>query len=132
MSKAHSVNDFPARFAASRKVARSSADTRPSCICGVGPPWGGRPTGRFGASGLFFIRRISCVDSYSSVDRISVSTQTNRVNTKEMQMIKSGEEVKIKPEWQDPGDDKITWIAVVDLPIKPTQVVKVEWLERIG
>jgi hypothetical protein len=62
-----------------------------------------------------------------------------------MQMIKSGEEVKIKPEWQDPGDDKITWIAVddeekgrvtiqaqLDLPIKPTQVVKVEWLERIG
>lgn len=29
-------------------------------------------------------------------------------------MIKKGDEVKIKPEWQDKGDDKFIWIAVDD------------------
>lgn len=58
------------------------------------------------------------------------------------QPVKSGQEVKIKKEWQDAGDDKVKWIAVsdedngmvmiqpqVDMPFKPTQRVKVEWLE---
>jgi len=57
-------------------------------------------------------------------------------------MIKAGDIVQIKKEFQDKGDDKIVFIAVadeekgrvtvelqLDMPIKPTQVVKVEWLE---
>jgi hypothetical protein len=52
-------------------------------------------------------------------------------------MIKKGDIVKIKPEWQDPGDEKFTWVAIEDedggrvriapvdigLPIPPNQVV---------
>ena len=58
-------------------------------------------------------------------------------------MIKKGETVEIKKEWQDAGDDKITWIAVdneekgrvtiqaqLGLPINPTQVVNTEWLVK--
>lgn len=29
-------------------------------------------------------------------------------------MIRKGQKVHIKPEWQDPGDDQFTWIAVED------------------
>lgn len=29
-------------------------------------------------------------------------------------MIKKGDIVKIRPEWQDPGDDKFTWVAIED------------------
>jgi hypothetical protein len=29
-------------------------------------------------------------------------------------MIKKGDEVKIKPEWQDPGDSEFTWVAIED------------------
>ena len=29
-------------------------------------------------------------------------------------MIKKGDEVKILPQWQDKGDDKLKWIAVDD------------------
>lgn len=60
-------------------------------------------------------------------------------------MIKAGQTVRIKKEWQDKGDENITWIAVddeekgrvtieaqVNLPLKPQQVVKVEWLEPVG
>jgi hypothetical protein len=59
--------------------------------------------------------------------------------------IKAGDLVRIKPEWQDAGDDAITFVAVenedggrvkieaqLGLPINPTQVVKVEWLEQVG
>lgn len=59
-----------------------------------------------------------------------------------MMTIKAGDEVRIKKEWQDPGDDSITWIALEDedggrvkiqaqvaLNIKPIQVALVEWLE---
>ena len=58
-------------------------------------------------------------------------------------MIKKGDIVKIKKEWQDKGDDLITYIAADDeekgrvtieaittMFINPTQVVKVEWLEE--
>lgn len=57
-------------------------------------------------------------------------------------MIRKGDKVQIKPEWQDAGDDRFTWVAVDDaangrvmispvdtgLAIAPTQVVKIEWL----
>jgi len=56
-------------------------------------------------------------------------------------MIKLGETVKFKKEWMDAGDENIQFIAIddefkgrvtveaqVDLPLKPTQVVKTEWL----
>ena len=56
-------------------------------------------------------------------------------------MIKAGDKVTIKPECQDPGDDRIAWVAVEDedggrvriqaqvgLPIKPTQVVTTDML----
>ena len=58
-------------------------------------------------------------------------------------MIKSGDTVKFKPEWQDSGDAGIEFIAIdneekgrvtveaqVDMPLKPTQVVKTDWLEK--
>ena len=57
-------------------------------------------------------------------------------------MITAGQEVKIKPEWRDPGDESIRWVAVdneekgrvtimaeLGLPINPTYVMQVEWLE---
>ena len=57
-------------------------------------------------------------------------------------MIKKGDIVRIKPEWQDPGDDKFTWIAIEDedggrvriepvdigLPFPPNQAVTTEML----
>jgi hypothetical protein len=56
--------------------------------------------------------------------------------------IKAGDVVRIKPEWQDVGDDKCIFIAIenedggrvriecqLGLPINPTQIVRVEWLE---
>ena len=59
-------------------------------------------------------------------------------------MIHKGDEVRLKPRWQDDGDSEFTWIAVNDeekgridicpinikLPIKPIYCVKTEWLER--
>lgn len=58
-------------------------------------------------------------------------------------MIKQGQQVEIKPEWQDAGDDQFTWVAVddeekgrvticpidSDLGIKPTEIVPVDWLK---
>jgi hypothetical protein len=57
-------------------------------------------------------------------------------------MIRQGDKVQIKQEWQDAGDDRFTWVAVDDeskgrvtisplgtgLAIAPTQVVRVDWL----
>ena len=56
-------------------------------------------------------------------------------------MIKKGDIVEIKKEWQDEGDDQLVYIAADDeekgrvtiealttMFINPTQVVKVEWL----
>lgn len=56
--------------------------------------------------------------------------------------IKAGDIVKIKPEWQDEGDDKITFIAIEDedggrvrieaqlgLPLNPNEVVTTDMLE---
>ena len=56
-------------------------------------------------------------------------------------MIKAGQTVTIKPEFQDAGDESIIWIAIenedggrvkieaqVAMNIKPVQVVRVEWL----
>jgi len=58
-------------------------------------------------------------------------------------MIKAGDIIRIKNEYQDEGDEEIVFIAVDDeekgrvtiqaqleLNIKPTQVVNVEWLEK--
>lgn len=58
-------------------------------------------------------------------------------------MIKAGDIIRIKKEYQDKGDEEIVFIAVddqekgrvtiqaqLDLNIKPTQVVNVEWLEK--
>ena len=57
-------------------------------------------------------------------------------------MIKKGDVVKFKPEWQDHGDDQIEFraegdeydgrvevVACVDLPLKPTQIVPTKWLD---
>ena len=57
-------------------------------------------------------------------------------------MIKKGDIIKFKPEWQDPGDEKIEFravddeydgrvevVAMVDLPLKPTQIVPVKWID---
>lgn len=59
-------------------------------------------------------------------------------------MIRKGDKVQIKPEWQDAGDDRFDWVAVDDedkgrvtimpfgtglaLAIAPAHVVRVEWL----
>ena len=60
-------------------------------------------------------------------------------------MIRRGDKVQIKPEWQDAGDDRFDWLAVDDeekgrvmiisfsrrglgLAIAPAHVVRVEWL----
>ena len=58
--------------------------------------------------------------------------------------IKAGDRIRIKPEWQDAGDDQIQWIALDDesqgrvtiqaqipgMPILPTQVVTTDMIER--
>jgi hypothetical protein len=59
-------------------------------------------------------------------------------------MIKKGDIVRIKPEWQDKGDDKYTFIATEDQTednpwitiraeigwvINPTYCVDIEWLD---
>lgn len=57
-------------------------------------------------------------------------------------MIKKGDLVKFKPEWQDAGDDEIVFralddeyddrvevVACVDLPLRPTQIVPTKWLD---
>jgi hypothetical protein len=60
-----------------------------------------------------------------------------------MKAIKTGDRVKIRPEWQDEGDSEIEFIAVDDeekgrvtieaqlpnMPIKPTQVVRIDMIE---
>ena len=57
-------------------------------------------------------------------------------------MVKKGDLVKFKPQWCDNGDEDISFranadeydgrveiVACVDLALKPTQIVNVEWLE---
>jgi hypothetical protein len=57
-------------------------------------------------------------------------------------MIKQGDIVKFKPEWQDQGDENVTFraienedggrvrvVAEIGLPINPEQVVSVAWIE---
>ena len=58
-------------------------------------------------------------------------------------MIKKGDVIKIKPEWQDAGDDLFTWIAIEDedggrvrikpvgtgLSFPPNQVVTTDMIE---
>jgi hypothetical protein len=73
-----------------------------------------------------------------------------RIGCKVMQMststqkILKGQVVKIRPEFQDDGDDEYTWVVLNDeekgrvdisaidslLRIKPIHTVQVEWLER--
>jgi hypothetical protein len=57
--------------------------------------------------------------------------------------IRKGDTIRIKPEWQDPGDDNFIWVALEDedggrvritptntgLPIPPNQVVDTNMLE---
>lgn len=61
-----------------------------------------------------------------------------------MLMIKKGDIVRIKPEWQDEGDENFTWIALEDedrgririaplgtgLTITPNQIVNTDMLEQ--
>jgi hypothetical protein len=60
-----------------------------------------------------------------------------------MHTIRKGDRVRIKPEWQDDGDDEIVWIAIededrghvriqpqLDMPIRPNQVVTTGMLDR--
>ena len=60
-------------------------------------------------------------------------------------MIHKGDKVRIKPEWQDAGDEDFTFVAVDDedkgrvtiepqipgLKIKPTQVVRLDMIEKV-
>ena len=56
--------------------------------------------------------------------------------------IKRGDVIKFKPEWMNPGDENLVFVATDDadknrvtvmtltsLPINPTQVVSVDWIE---
>ena len=58
--------------------------------------------------------------------------------------IRRGDRLRIRPEWADPGDDAITYVAIddeekgrvtitalVEMTIRPTQVVNVETVKRI-
>ncbi len=58
--------------------------------------------------------------------------------------IRRGDRLRICPQWQDPGDDEIEWIALEDedggrvriqpqlgLPIPPNQVVTTEMVEHV-
>lgn len=59
-------------------------------------------------------------------------------------MIKKGDQVKIKPEWQDKGDDLLCWLALEDedggrvriapigtgLEFPPNQVVQTSMLDH--
>lgn len=64
---------------------------------------------------------------------------------RDRQPIKEGDTVMLKPEWQDAGDDNYHWIAChdeeadsdrilitpinINMAIKPTYLVKLEWLD---
>lgn len=63
-----------------------------------------------------------------------------------MKTITKGTHLRIKPEWQDEGDDEFQWIAIEDedggrvcisplgtgLEITPNQVVTTEMVEVVG
>ena len=65
------------------------------------------------------------------------------MNTSTQKFLK-GQVVKIRPEFQDDGDDEYTWVVLKDeekgrvdisaidslLKIKPIHTVQVEWLDR--
>jgi hypothetical protein len=65
------------------------------------------------------------------------------MNTSTQKFLK-GQVVKIRPEFQDDGDDEYTWVVLNDeekgrvdisaidslLKIKPIHTVQVEWLDR--
>tara|TARA_R100001244_G_scaffold106940_1_gene79304 strand:- start:118 stop:471 length:354 start_codon:yes stop_codon:yes gene_type:complete len=57
-------------------------------------------------------------------------------------MIRKGDRITFRPEWQDIGDDRIAFVAIEDedgghvrvealagLRLNPTQVVKTEWID---
>lgn len=60
MSSAHSVNDLPDRLAAASSSSQLDSLMRKERR-GVGPPWEGRPTGRF--SSLVIKANILCLDT---------------------------------------------------------------------
>ncbi len=60
------------------------------------------------------------------------------------QPIRRGEHLRIRPDWRDEGDEEFDWIAlededggrvliapVMDLPIRPQQVVTTDMVEQI-
>jgi len=60
------------------------------------------------------------------------------------EQFKKGDHIKIRPEWQDAGDDKIEWICLededggrvriqplLDLSMNPNQVVTAEMIEHV-
>lgn len=63
--------------------------------------------------------------------------------TTQVRKFLKGDKVKIRPEFQDAGDDEFTWVAVTDeekgrldisaidspLIIKPIHTVQAEWIE---
>lgn len=60
-----------------------------------------------------------------------------------MKPILKGTRLRIKPEWQDAGDDKLTWVAIededggrvrispidLDLPLPPNEIVDTDMVE---
>jgi hypothetical protein len=68
----------------------------------------------------------------------------NKTETHKMKRpFKKNDQVKILPQWQDEGDDEITFVcvededggrvrieALIDLPINPQQVVDVHMIEH--
>lgn len=60
--------------------------------------------------------------------------------------IRKGDAIRIKPEWQDPGDDTFDWVALEDedggrvriaptntgLTLLPNQIVETTMVERVG
>lgn len=61
-------------------------------------------------------------------------------------MVRKGDVVEGLPQWRDPGDEQFTWVAMADeekgridvvpadhpLDIKPTSVMRTEWVRVIG
>ena len=65
--------------------------------------------------------------------------------TTEVRKFQKGDTVKIRPEFQDDGDDEFTWVVLNDeekgrvdisainspLSIKPTHTVQTDWIEHV-
>ena len=62
---------------------------------------------------------------------------------RERRPFRRGDRIRIRPEWQDPGDDEFGWVAVededggrvrvmalLDLPFPGTEVVTIDMIEH--